>query len=80
MGFPDPRKVTVLALIPLSLGTFGSLLLANGGIQGEITWQDKTSFSKSKARLYEKLVWLTLDVDVNVVIDGNHRARTLIAI
>jgi len=26
MGFPNPRKVTVLALIPLSLGTFLGLL------------------------------------------------------
>jgi hypothetical protein len=60
VGFPDPRKVTVLALIPLSLGTFLGLLASHywrkGGLQGEDYTQDKTSFQKVKL----VVVWLAL--------------------
>ena len=38
MGFPNPRKVTVLALIPLSLGTFLGLFASRYWITGIMGW------------------------------------------
>jgi len=75
MGFPNPRKVTVLALIPLSLGTFLGLFTScywTMGLTGWVKPKKRTQDASSLDSLSEMEMWMRMYMQMHMGLDGDH--------